>query len=438
MMTYYGLLLFFVLEYVRPSTYFPPIGVLRLNTIVPLGVIALTILNNKKVTNAEALREPNVRMILFLLGLIVMSVLTADVTLYSYNIFTAVFGYVLMTFVLTKQLTDVSRMKGVFAMLVLVHVVLALLTPEMFTDPDGRHYLSSGTFLGDGNDYALSVNVALPLCIFLLGNSPKTLHKLFWGGSLLLLVLCVIATKSRGGTIALACVGIYYWTKSTRKALTGATAVVVLALVLVSAPASWFDRMSTISSHEDGSSQGRIAAWGASVQMALDHPLLGVGAGHFPVKFGAEYRSPDLAMPWLTAHSIYFLILGELGLPGIGILLGFIISNLVMNRRATKALLERSSSPPSPEVATNVALLACLSASLVAFATGGAFLSAIYYPHIYMLAGMLGAARRIARESQAVETVPAVAKPLARIQPVRSARDRKVADAVPATRTRRA
>ena len=54
-----------------------------------------------------------------------------------------------------------------FGVLILVHVILAALTPEMFTDPEDRHYLASGTFLGDGNDYALSVNIAIPLSLFL-------------------------------------------------------------------------------------------------------------------------------------------------------------------------------------------------------------------------------------------------------------------------------
>ena len=66
--------------------------------------------------------------------------------------------------------------------------------------------------------------------------------------------------------------------------------------------------------------------------MALDHPLLGVGAGHFPD--GVRLADTGaLDIPWQTAHSIYFLILGELGFPGLAVLLLFIVSNLVANRR---------------------------------------------------------------------------------------------------------
>ena len=130
--------------------------------------------------------------------------------------------------------------------------------------------------------------------------------------------------------------------------------------------------------------------------MALDHPLLGVGAGHFPVKYGVEYRPPGYGvteLPWQTAHSIYFLILGELGLPGLAMLLGFIGWNLVANHRLSGEIQARG----SPDAATDRRLLAALSASLLAFATGGAFLSAVYYPHLYVLSGLLTAARHIVR-----------------------------------------
>ena len=49
--------------------------------------------------------------------------------------------------------------------------------------------------------------------------------------------------------------------------------------------------MNSISA-EEGSAQGRILAWQAAGRMALDHPLMGVGSGHFPVAYGVKYRPP--------------------------------------------------------------------------------------------------------------------------------------------------
>jgi probable O-glycosylation ligase (exosortase A-associated) len=392
-MIYGGFLLFLVLEYVRPGSYIPALNLIRLNSVVPLGVIAGTFLTARGAPTRELVTEANTKLIVSFLALIVFSALTADVTLYVYNTFVTVFGYVLVYWVIARQIDDVRKIKGVFATLVLIHLALALLTPQMFTDPDARHYLASGTFLGDGNDYALSVNIAIPFCLFLMGDAPTKRHKLFYGSLLLILVLCVVATKSRGGTLALAAVGFYYWLKSNRKVLSSVLVVITVMLVLAYAPQSYFERMGTISSHQDGSSQGRLIAWKAGTQMALDHPLSGVGAGHFPVKFGAEYKPKDMQMPWLTAHSIYFLVLGELGLPGIAVLILFFSMNFAANRRLHRDLLKRGSST----AVRHAHLLASLSASLLAYAVAGAFLSAAYYPHMFILGGLLVSGRRAAR-----------------------------------------
>lgn len=410
-MIYYALLLFFVLEYVRPGSYVPALNLLRLNSLVPVAVILGTIVSKGPVSSREVLSETNSKIILGLLGLIFVSiVLTAEVTLYAYEVFKTVLGYVLVYWVITKQVTDLDRMKGLFKTLVFVHLMLAALTPQMFLDPEARHALASGTFLGDGNDYSLSVNLVIPYCLFLFFEARRVVGKLIWGGALLTLVLAVVATKSRGGTLALVCVGAYYWWKSDRKFVTGLLASLAIAAILVVAPPTYFERMNTISALEtDGSAQGRLEAWEASMRMAASNPLLGVGAGQFPGNFvrfarpaGGNYGR------WMTAHSIYFLILGELGLPGLGLLIGFIVSNIMANRRVAREVRKLGAGE-----AMEVRLLQSMSASVLAYAIAGAFLSATYYPHMFVVGGLTVAARRIARlESRAGQAAaPVPAKP---------------------------
>lgn len=403
-MIYYALLLFFVLEYARPGSYIPGLDALRLNSLVPILVVLGTVFTHPPVSNREVVKESNTKLIGFLLGLIALSVLTAEVTLYAWEVFKAVVGYVLVYWAIGRQVGDLQRLKGLFRTLVVVHLLLAAMTPEMFTDPDTRHYMAAGTFLGDGNDFALSVNLVIPFALFLMLEARTVVGRLLSGGALLVLVLCVVATQSRGGTLALVFTGFYYWMKSDRKLVTGMLAVAALTAVLVFAPPAYFERMDTISSYEtDGSAQGRITAWRAGTAMALSNPLLGVGAGQFPGKF-VEFAPAGPSGPevrWKTAHSIYFLILGELGFPGLALITGFILSNLVTNRRHAREFRKRS---PSERVEGR--LLACLSASLLAYAIAGAFLSATYYPHMFVLGGLLVAGRRIAREMHAPSSVP--------------------------------
>jgi probable O-glycosylation ligase (exosortase A-associated) len=230
------------------------------------------------------------------------------------------------------------------------------------------------------------------MCLFLLLNARSWKSWLVYAPTLLLLVLCIVLTQSRGGTLGLVAVGLYYWAKSERKVLTGALAAAVVVGVLVVAPPQYFDRMNTISTYEqDNSAQARLGAWGAAVNMAVANPLMGAGAGQFPSNY-TRYSGADGGR-WMNAHSMYFMLLGELGIPGLALLLTVLIGNLVANRRVNtlvRSALGRGS--------VEASLLASLSASLIAYAVAGAFLSVAYYPHVFILCGLLTCARRIVRE----------------------------------------
>jgi putative inorganic carbon (HCO3(-)) transporter len=407
-MIYAGLLAFFFLEYVRPTSYIPALMVLKLNSLVPLSTFAATVLTTDQGTARRALTDPNTRMIALILLMIWVSFLTADVGQYAWITLTIVFGFVLMYWVIVCQVDTVSKLKGVSITLIIVHLVVAALNPVLFTDPETRHYITSGSFLGDGNDFALSIVIILPLCLFLLLEARRLPAKLVWAGALLVLTAVVVLTQSRGGTIGLACMGAYYWKNSQHKLQTGILAALVLALILALAPGNYFERIRTIGDTSEGSASARLTAWEISLQMALDNPLLGVGAGHFGVKIGNEYRPAGFVGSGMTAHSIYFLALGELGFPGFFVLLSYIIWNLRANTRLKKELLERQ--PLTRE--SDVQLLASTSAALIAFASAGAFLSAIYYPHMYVLAGLLTATRHVVRQRMAATADATATEPV--------------------------
>jgi probable O-glycosylation ligase (exosortase A-associated) len=287
-----------------------------------------------------------------------------------------------------------ARLKGIFVMMLLVHFIVIALNPVLILDPENRNYVVAGPFLGDGNDLALSVNLVLPFALLFLLDAKRWIYRVAAMGVLLFLIVCIVLTKSRGGTVALACVAIYYWWNSDRKVLTAALAAVALAGILSFAPANYFARMKMITDTEEGSAQGRILAWTAGVKMAIANPVFGAGAGMFPVTYGVHYRT-RFDIPFQTAHSIYFLALGELGVPGIAVLLTFVFANLAHNRRLRQQLRDR---PAAATTSDDQRLLVALSASLIAYATGGAFLSALYYPHIYLLGGLLSASRGLVRE----------------------------------------
>jgi probable O-glycosylation ligase (exosortase A-associated) len=393
-MSYIALLLFFILDYVRPISYVPELAVLKLNTLVPLvAFLGIFWSGSAAAASTWVWSDRSTRAIGVFLTLVTLSVLVADVQEFAWIRFNGALGFAALYWVMVSELTTIARIQGVFAMLVVVHVIVAALNPVIFINPEQRNYIASGAFLGDGNDFALSLDIALPLCLFLFLNAKAWLRPV-WIAALLIMVACVVLSQSRGGTLGLGAMAVYYWFKSPKKFQTGATAAVIVVLILSFAPSAYFDRIRQIGDTTEGSASSRLVAWGVGVRMALDNPLFGVGAGHFPTKFGNEYRPRDYDGPQMTAHSVYFLALGELGFPGLAVLIYFIVSNLFANQRLLVELRNRHGSKTR-----EVQLLASLSASVIAFATAGAFLSCLYYPHIYVIAALQASARNVLRRS---------------------------------------
>lgn len=222
----------------------------------------------------------------------------------------------------------------------------------------------------------------------------------------MLILLAIVASQSRGASLAAAAVLGFLWLFSRRKFLTLAAIGCVGLLVALYGSEAYFERMRTISSYQtEESAEGRILAWKAARLMAIDHPLMGVGAGHFAVAFGTTYKPKEYAsFPWMTAHSMYFLVLGELGVPGFAVYCVLVFGNIRAAMLARRRVLAVARGPPSPEVVASSRLLHLLAASMVGYAVAGAFLSVAYYPHVFILTGILLCARLLAGDTVATRT----------------------------------
>lgn len=402
-MLYYGLLASFVLEYVRPGSYLSVINALKLNTLVPLLVFIAALYVSEKTTNSQIFQHRNSRWLAFFLFLMTVSFFHADVTFNVFETIKMVVGYLFLCFAVAKLVDSNERLKGFAITLVLCHVALVVLNPNVVLHPEVRTYLQGVTFLGDGNDFGLSIVVALPLCLYVFLDTQNKLYKLFFLALVGVLVFAIIGTSSRGASLAVAAVLLYLWWRGRNKMLGLVAMAIVVVAVLLYAPEEYFNRMDTIRTYEEeGSAQGRLHAWGAAIRMANDHPLIGVGTGHFPIKYGTEYRPQEfwgLPYPWHTAHSNYFLALGELGYPGIIFLLSVLYLNYRNGERIIR--LARTIRTNSPLARRYERMFLCLNSSLIGFSVGGAFLSALYYPHLYVICALYIAAELMYQRDEA-------------------------------------
>jgi hypothetical protein len=381
----YGwLLVALFVEYARPASQLTFLDFPFFYSLVPLLLFAVTMVAPGLRPMQEIFSDRITKWIFILLGLVMLSVVIAPVFEFSWNVATAVLGRVFLFVMICRLMTSESRIRGVIFTLFLAHVYLLAFNPNILLNPEQRNYIDGATFLGDGNDFALSLCLLVP-CMVEIGLAARTrLRKLVaWLGALVL-VLAIIATQSRGGTLGLVAVLVYLWWRSPRK-LPAMVAIGVLAVgALIFAPPEYFTRMQTMhDTASDGSAQGRINAWKGAIGMGVKNPL-GIGAGHFGARWG------------LTAHSTYMLAFAELGPLGFWCILMLVLGNLRSNARLRGQLLARGAVNASESLRHSIRQLDLLNAAMVGFAVSGAFLSATYYPHVYVLSALLISARLLA------------------------------------------
>ena len=242
----------------------------------------------------------------------------------------------------------------------------------------------SGSYIEGNNELALALVMIIPLMRFLQLN---TTSRWVGRGLLLAMLLCAVAalgSQSRGALLAIAAMVLVLWWRSERK-LAGAVGLLVAGVMLLSfMPETWWTRMATIGEFEsDTSATGRINAWWMAWNLARDN-FMGGGFMVSKAPLFALYAPNPQAIH--AAHSIYFMVLGEHGFPGLFLflLMWFFVWQSA-GRLRRQALWQ-------PQTRWLSSLGAMCQVSLAGYAVGGAFLSLSYYdlPYNILLLVVLG------------------------------------------------
>lgn len=291
----------------------------------------------------------------------------------------------------------------------------------------GAKYLASGggnkvwgpgaSIIGDNNHFALAMVVLLPVIFYLYRQSTHRQLKLALIGSIVLVLVAIMGTSSRGGLIGIVAVGALAFMRSPKKLR---NAIVLLPLIVVAlsfAPQSWSDRMDTIKDVEaDGSFMGRVISWKQSTLLALDHPIFGGGFWAIQdteiwLKYRQEFHKLDFIPTGLpnasygfAAHSIYFQTLGDLGFVGLGIFLAILVTSW---RNAT-ATIRAARDRPEWHWARDLAK--SLQYSLFAYMVSGAALNMAYFDFAYMIFALLVVLRRLVTQPSGVSDSVALAR----------------------------
>ena len=196
--------------------------------------------------------------------------------------------------------------------------------------------------------------------------------------------------------------GAFLWLKSQHKGRIALVVVLAILPVVASMPEKWTERMDSINTYEeDASVQGRFNAWWMAYNLAKDRPITGGGFEVItPELFWAYAPNPE---DLHAAHSIYFQALGEHGFVGLGLylLLGW------FTWRTGSWIIRNTRKLEEYRWASNLAMM--IQVSFIGFASGGAFLSLLYFDVPYYLMGAMVATRVLVEKELKQKTASAIA-----------------------------
>lgn len=277
----------------------------------------------------------------------------------------------------------------------------------LLTGGGNRVLMPDDSMLGGANGAGLAFNVALPMLLYLSYEEKNRWVRYALRVVFCFTILSTLFTYSRGAALGVVAVLLFLAAKAKRL-VSAIVAMAVLAFFLYSfAPAKWFERMETITNYEeDNSAMSRLDAWYIAYRLALDNPILGGGFSSVGQTEIIRRYMPDRRFT-ITAHSIWFSMMGEHGFVGLGLFVGLIVSCMFTARRLRRQY---------PDTSWVVNYSHMLEVSFVGYAVTGTFLSVQYIDLFYQLIASVILLEAVAAREGRRETVPAIA-PRERILP---------------------
>jgi O-antigen ligase len=358
---FWGLVLFIGLLYTRPEENIPALAGARLPLLISaVTAVALTF---QKLLNRESIvKTPMNGMIIgFGLAAIASSFVSGTTS-------TAVIDMarlVILVFLILNLACSPDRYNALITTIIILAAYVAGVTVYMYQTgntvlQDGVLRPKASGIFSDPNDLASTIVAGLGLLLPRLPKSSKKAKSLYVP-LLGMMLWATVLTNSRGGTLALAAILIFFTLASVRNKR---TAIVVAAVAVLGMFVVLGGRMTNFDSGES-SANSRFWFWANAVDQLIAHPLFGVGYGGFPDVNGA-----------MTAHNSWALCFAETGLVGYYFWMG-IIYYAFKRSGASGAVADNDQDDRMRALAPRLALTGYLAASF--------WLSHTYSPILYVL-----------------------------------------------------
>lgn len=402
---FYLLVIFLFFEYGRPQSFYPIIGALHPGVILHL-LLFLCLLLEVKLFNLKNIPTK------YFLGLILLMSLHVPIAVnnyWAYRIWRAMVLYFIVYLSVINFVDSFPKIEKYIDMWIIINIFCAIVGIK-----NGGKVPNSG-FMGDENDFALVMNMAIPFAYFMFLETNSIKKKSLYLVAVGIFITANIASLSRGGFVGLIPVILYCWYKTPRKILSTIIVALMVTTILLAASPKYWDEVRSIKEQniQTGTGEGRWYAWKITWRIFLDHPIIGVGQGNGPIFMGRYQSSEDLLHRppiWGRAiHSLYFTLISELGL--VGTLL--FIAMLYYSHRDLKQILKLEKELLQKKTEENLVdfegdlfinqlrklrfIIFGMNGALIGFSISAIFLSVFYYPHFWLLIAIIVAINNIVK-----------------------------------------
>jgi len=262
----------------------------------------------------------------------------------------------------------------------------------------------AGWFNNSG-DFGVAMCVFLPLAIyFYLGVKPrldKTWKKVVVAAMPVTAFLAILGSSSRGALVGAAAVGLWMLlrTRYRFRGLIAAAAVAVAGYFAL--PQEQKDRLFAMGTDE--TSVARLTYWKNGVEIANQHPALGIGY------FGwLQYYRHRIDTQGELPHNLFVLAMAEIGYTGLVVLLILMLNVFTLNYKTRKVAAR---DPPDDRF---LGLMARgLDGGLVGLIAAGFFDTVTWYPFFWFHIAMTVAVYKVAvTQGRAPSVNPALRIPV--------------------------
>lgn len=405
-LAFIGILIYLTIEYTRLPQMFPILQGLHVGKIViAISVLGLLIAPRARPNGSLPFRI-NVALLLFLLVDFV-SAWFARYPEAAWPTLIDAIKWAVVYFLVGRIVTSSWRLRIFAFLLVLLNFKLAQFAVRTYLtygsvtqSGESVAMVGAGTtdFFGNTNDFGVAMCVVLPLAACLFYGEKKQLPRLFLLLSSGTILVAMLLSGCRGALVG-ACAVVLVGLVRTRQKL---PLVVMGSLIVVSTvfllPEGNRERLRSAFNWEtDNTAALRVGFWKAGWRMFLDHPVVGVGPGNFGPQYRDRYYGSDPFPRLWAPHSIYIQALSESGLLGTIPMVTLWLLALRLNSQTRKHLRELGL---EGNRVFEYRLALGLELSLVAYMVCGAFLTVLYYPHLWYLLGMSVGLHRLCAHPQ--------------------------------------